>query len=270
MNIDFIPTLQVQRELYEKPRDMARFRWYIEQMLGDSADGDERDVQLPIGAVNPMGKAHCLDAVNALIAIDADGVAAAAALEAAVRLPDVGPAARIYVNVLDDCMGGWTNRIFSEFGLRYGSDFAIRANRTRRFYGVWCWTSEGYSIQRIRMLTFDTVYRAWHWLTRGAPHTLREMLALDHAAAGFAGDTAPILPADDLEYTRAVLAPLLDASDQPTCIAALFGDEAARSCGYPPLGLSPRAGQALAVWRAGGEFARLRQKEKEHGNDYAA
>lgn len=267
MNIDFIPTLQVQRELYEKPRDMARFRWYIEQMLGDSMDSDERDVQVPIGAVNPMGKAHCLDAVNALIAIDADGVAAAAAHEAAERLPDAGPAARIYVNVLDDRMGGWTNRIFSEFGLRYGNDFAIRANRARRFYGVWCWTSETYTAGQLRALTFDTVYRAWHWLTHGAPHMLREMLALDHAAARFAGETAPILLDDDLDYTREVLASLLDAGDQPTCIAALFGDDAARSCGYPPLGLSPRAGQALAVQRADDWLSR---KEEKHDNHYAA
>lgn len=247
MEFEFIPTLHVQRELYEKPRDMARFRWYIEQMLGDSDDSGKRDVQLPIGAVNPMGKAHCLAAVNELIAIGADGVAAVASREAAARLPDAGPAARIHVSVLDDRMGGWTNRIFSEFGLRYGNDFAIRANRTRRFYGVWCWTSETYTAAQLRTSTFDTVYRAWHWQTRGAPRTLREMLALDHEAAQFSGAQQPLLDADDLEYTRQVLAPYLDAGDQPTCIAALFGDDAARSCGYPPLGLSARAGQALAV-----------------------
>ena len=248
MEVEFILTLNVQRELYEKPRDMARFRWYIEQLLGGTGrDDDERDVQLPIVAVNPMGKEHCLAAVNALIAIDADGVAAAAAREAAARLSEMNASARVYVNLLDDRMGGWTNRIYSEFGLRYGTAFAMRANRKRRFAGVWCWTSEAYAAADIRVMTFDAVYRAAYWQTLGAPRTLREMLALDRGAAQFSGAQAPRLSADDLDYTREVLAPFLDASDQPTCIAALFGDEAARSCGYAPLGVSALAGQALAA-----------------------
>ncbi len=257
MEVEFIPTLQVQRELYEKPRDMARFRWYIEQMLGDSGDDGERDVRLPIGAVNPMGQEHCLAAVNALITIDADGVAAAAAREAAGRLPGTKASARVFVNLVDDLMGGWTDRIFAEFKNRYGDALSMRANRTRRFAGVWCWTSENYAAADIRAMTFDTVYRAAHWQTHGAPRILREMLALDHAAALFSGAREPALSADDLEYTREVLTPYLDASDQPTCIAALFGDEAARSCGYAPLGLSARAGQALAVQQGDGDFARL-------------
>ena len=32
MNINLIPTLHIQRQLYEMPRDMARFNWYVEQM----------------------------------------------------------------------------------------------------------------------------------------------------------------------------------------------------------------------------------------------
>ncbi len=247
MEVEFIPTLQVQRELYEKPRDVARFRWYIEQMLGDSDDGGERDVRLPISAVNPMGKEHCLTAVNALIAIDADGVAAAASRAAAARLPTVKDCARVFVNLVDDLLGGWTDRIFTEYKGRYGDEQTMRANRARRLAGVWCWTSEAYAAADIRAMTLDAVYRAAHWQARGATRTLREMLALDRDAARFSGAQEPMLGADDLAYTREVLAPYLDASDQPTCIAALFGDEAARSCGYPPLGLSVRAGQAMAL-----------------------
>ena len=73
------------------------------------------------------------------------------------------------------------------------------------------------------------------------------MLAFDRATALFSGDPGPTLDPDDLEYTRAVLAPLLDRDDYPTCFAAMMGDAAAIKQGYPPLGLSPRAGQALAL-----------------------
>jgi hypothetical protein len=41
-----------------------------------------------------------------------------------------------------------------------------------------------------------------------------------------------------------------DTRDFPTIFTCLFGDEAARSVGYPPLGLSPRAGLALACEEA--------------------
>ena len=39
----------------------------------------------------------------------------------------------------------------------------------------------------------------------------------------------------------------LDSVHYPTCIAALLGDEAARTLGYQPLGLSPYAGIAVAI-----------------------
>jgi hypothetical protein len=44
-----------------------------------------------------------------------------------------------------------------------------------------------------------------------------------------------------------VLAEYASNTDRATVIAALFGDTAARDLGYPPLGLSPRAGLALAA-----------------------
>jgi hypothetical protein len=47
-----------------------------------------------------------------------------------------------------------------------------------------------------------------------------------------------------------VVAPLLGASDRATAIASLFGDKAARDLGYPPQGLSERAGFALALHEA--------------------
>ncbi len=66
-------------------------------------------------------------------------------------------------------------------------------------------------------------------------------------ALRMAGSTAPTLDPDDLAYTHEVLASYLDKIDQPTLIAALYGDAAAHQLGYPPLGLSPRAGLALAL-----------------------
>ena len=62
-----------------------------------------------------------------------------------------------------------------------------------------------------------------------------------------AGCTAPVLDAEDLAYTREVLRSYLDADDMPTAVVCLFGDAAARTLGFTPLGLSPWAGLALAL-----------------------
>lgn len=64
------------------------------------------------------------------------------------------------------------------------------------------------------------------------------------AAAGCAG---PTLDAEDLAYTREVIAPFLGAPDRATVIACLFGDDAAHTLGYRAHGLSARDGLALAL-----------------------
>jgi hypothetical protein len=56
-----------------------------------------------------------------------------------------------------------------------------------------------------------------------------------------------VLDAEDIDYTREVLVPYLDADDMRTCIECLFGDEAGRTLGFTPRGLSPWAGLALAL-----------------------
>jgi hypothetical protein len=72
-------------------------------------------------------------------------------------------------------------------------------------------------------------------------------MAQEGYAMTMAGCSNPSLDEDDLEYTRAVIAPNLDTKDYPIVITSLFGDVAAAALGYPPLGLSERAGFALAL-----------------------
>ena len=80
------------------------------------------------------------------------------------------------------------------------------------------------------------------------------MLKQEGEAMAAAGCDEPALDPDDLAYTREIIEPWLAASDRPTVVACLYGDEAARRLGYRPLGFSPRAGLALAL-----DAARRRQ-----------
>jgi len=80
MLLEFLPTLEVHRELYSMPRGMERFRAYIARMTGGSGD-----LALPIAAMNPMGKEHMISAVEAWIACGAEEAAVEAVREAAQR-----------------------------------------------------------------------------------------------------------------------------------------------------------------------------------------
>jgi len=87
LKIQLVPLLQVQRDLYTIPRGGDRFRRYLEAMTGGT-----RDMVLPLALMNPMGKEHVADTLDALLAIDAEGVATSA-VEAARRHSEAPEAA---------------------------------------------------------------------------------------------------------------------------------------------------------------------------------
>jgi hypothetical protein len=94
------------------------------------------------------------------------------------------------------------------------------------------------------------IFRAAYVLEHGAAVNLAGMLAQEGHIMAKAGCSEPSLDAADLDYTREVLRPYLQATDLPTLIPCLFGDIAAHALGYPPQGLSLRAGLALALSEA--------------------
>ncbi len=110
------------------------------------------------------------------------------------------------------------------------------------------WSSEPASAQTVRETMRAAVYRTAHVQQHGPVTTLRSMMAQEGDALARAGCTSPQLDPDDLAYTRAVIAPALDATDMRTAVEYLFGDGAARALGFTPRGLSPWAGLALALY----------------------
>lgn len=238
MTLEYVPLLKVQRDLYDLPRGFERFREYLQTMTGGS---DE--LKLPLVAMNPMGKDHLPPFLDHLLAIDADGVGARALADAAAALVDEPGDYRACLVVSDDLKGGWTNRYASEFSYR----FEQRAMYRRAWLPAILWTSESYDATLVREEVQQCVYRVVHVQRHGPPSTLGEMLAQEGYAIRGAGSTVPRLENDDLSYTREVLREYMGATDRATLIAALFGDAAARELGYEPLGLSPRAGLALAA-----------------------
>jgi hypothetical protein len=190
--------------------------------------------------MNPMGKDHIPALIDEYISLDAEGIAQSAIADA--NSAD-DRAFKVGLVVSDDLKGGWTNRWASEFGHRIESGAFVK----RGFITGILWTSEPASATNVRESILTAIYRTEYLLTHPAPKTLREMLAQEGAAMARAGCTTPSLDDDDLAYTRSVIAPHLEAHDRATVIACLFGDVAANALGYPPQGLSARAGLALAL-----------------------
>jgi len=239
MRLEFVPLLQVERDLYRMPRGWERFRAYLQTLV----DPETKDLKLPLSAMNPMGKDHVPALLDQYLAFDADGLAARAVAEAESRLSNVEGEFKVALVILDDAMGGWTNRYSNELTARSGSKPLHR----RGWITCTLWTSETPSEQATREETLTAVYRAAHIQQHGFAATLREIMAQEGYAMAMAGCSKPSLDEDDLEYSRAVIAPNLDTKDYPTIITSLFGDAAAASLGYAPPGLSERAGFALAL-----------------------
>jgi hypothetical protein len=242
MEIDLVPLLKLERRLYETERGMERFRRYVEV-----ATGGGKDMELPpLAVLNPMGKEHVAAALDALIAIDADAIAAAAVAEAYRRLAGVSGSLLVGLVIVDDVAGGWTNRYLTEARQRLEGDAEVK----RGWASVLLWASEPPDPERVRQETLAAVFRSSYIRDHGLPRTLRQMMLQEGLAGAFGDVKPPIADRGRLAQIRQVIDPQRDTTDYPTAFACLYGDEAAVEVGYPPLDLPARAGFALAIHEA--------------------
>ena len=247
MTIEHVPLLAVQRELYARPRDRTRFEAYLDAMI--AKDGDN-DLKLPLAAMNPMAGPAAAARLEELIALDADGIVAAAVSELNAELADQpGGAMRLGLVLVDDRAGGWTHRASSDLDHRFGQ----AALRSRGWLDAWWWTSEPPTVEAIRAEVRRVAWRSTWNTVHGPAETLCACLRQEGEVLRAAGGWTTKLSKDELDYTGAVLAPLMESPLPNVAIAALFGDAAARSLGLAPLGLDENAGLAWAVRAAAGE-----------------
>jgi hypothetical protein len=266
MNLDYVPLLRVMREIQGIPRGqppdfngMKRFRHFVRRIFPRKKNGeiDENAVFLiPLLAINPMAKDHVTALLDAYLALDADDIGARVAAEVAAQLTHVPGDFKVGLIVADDLMGAGTNRYENEFAFRFGPAHLPSGGvkRSRWLKDVWLtgvlWSSEAASERAVREAILTAVHRVPYMLQHGPARTLREMLAQEGQVMALAGCCGPTLDMEDIAYTREVLVPFLDADDMRTCIECLFGDEAGRTLGFTPRGLSPWAGLALALYDA--------------------
>ncbi|MFC3834686.1 MULTISPECIES: hypothetical protein [Deinococcus] len=241
MPFTLVSTLPRLRAVYAVPRGPARFQAYIDAVVGGAQATADVAVP-PLVAANPMARGDAAAVLDAWLALDAEGVAADVLREAAAELDAPPTPVRVGLTLLDDEGGGWTDRLVNDAA-------RFRAGHTLAQTGwvsVPLWTSEPPSLAALRGSVREAAWRAVHVARTGDPRTLRAMLSQEGRAAAFAG-RLPTLDADDLAYTRAVIAPHLGSDHQPLTLAAFYGDPGARAWGYAPLGLSPWAGRDVGL-----------------------
>lgn len=240
MYIEPIALLQLERDLHDVPRGMERFREYIRALTND----DQTDVKYgPLGLMNPMGREHIAARLDELIALQAEALAVEAAATVMQRLTDIDGTFKHGWTICDDVQGGWTNRYTTDAALRFG-DYALASIKRGWLQTAW-WASVTPTVAQMREELLSSMYRGVYLSRHGAPQTLADVLRQEGEAAAFAG-MQPSLSADDLDYSRYVIAPLRESTDFTVWMAALYGDPAAHSLGYPPLGLTAFAGLAVA------------------------
>lgn len=240
MKLTYVPLLAEMRRLQAMPRDETRFREYLRTVLNERGD----DAEIPaLILANPMAKDHVTRLLDALLAGEIDVRAAGWTREAAEDFVDIPGEHRVSLVVIDDQAGGWTNRAAIDHGLR-----VHQLPSNKRFWIVApLWSSEPASAETARISIRAAIARAAWQTRRGPSKTLRAILEQEGAILAWAGASEPALPADELSYSRDLLAALGGAEDMPTQIAALFGDAAAATLGLSPLGLGPNAGLAVAL-----------------------
>jgi hypothetical protein len=186
-----------------------------------------------------MAKEHVPALLDAYLALGADAIASAAIARANA---DGEGSFRVALVVHDDLKGGWTNRFATEFSLRFESG----AMRKRGWIVAPLWTSEEPSPAAVEAAVLAAVHRTAFIVRNGEAATLGARMQQEGEALHRAGARVG-LDAEELAYTREVLAPHLDSASMPTTVVALFGDVAADSLSFPRLGLSPNAGLELAL-----------------------
>lgn len=246
------PILRELRALYDVPGVMPRFRAYTDLMTA----GPEF---LPLGAFSPMGQRQPAF-LEALLELDAEGEAARECRRIEAELAELPDSFRLLLVVLDEPRNGWTQRWLTDAEWRFQGKYDRLPQRSPaagfdRWVTVQLWTDTPPTRETVCRELRASVWRAAWQARHGFPRTLRQMLAQEGGAEQFAGEKQPLGTdeTDELAYTREVLTPLLDSDHWPTCFAALYGDDAARVAGFPPLGLNCRAGFGLAL-AAGGEL----------------
>lgn len=199
-----------------------------------------------LAAFNPMAGASAAAAVHALLALQTEDVAAVAA-QRALALYDWREPVTLAVVVATP--GMWTDRLATEVRHR------TNAERRDAHGEILLWADDSPSVEAIaRESAAEAVRTMWTSL-HGSANSLRAVLAREGLAYALAG--AATLHQPESARVSEALEVLGDSRTLGDIVAVMYGDAAAVTLGYTPLGLAERAGFGFAIEQAAGLIAKV-------------
>jgi hypothetical protein len=240
--VRLVPTLKQMEAIYHLSRDggaqSERFRAYLRLVP---------DVQA-LAAYNPMAGPPALDAVQTLLALDAEQRACQCAAEVQREADDRGPLTVIVVLL---SRGMWTDRLATELQMRAGG------NREPRTMTVAFWSREPIALADVERESRAEAVRAIRAAHCGPPRTVRELLACEGLAGAIAGPSGGELTEDATTRIRNAADVLGDSASMADMVGVLYGDEALAAMGWPTLDLPNRGGFRWAADRAAERIGRV-------------
>jgi len=247
MQFEVLPLLEIMLDFYQKPRNRGRFEDYLRLLYNK----DKNQLLLPLPLFNPMAKDHVIDKLGALKQLDLENLMGQAVQEVNTELKRLKlppQSIRFAFSLADDLRGGWTNRYSTD----YGNTFQAKGLLNRKFWTCIFWTSEHYDQQLLQHRIRQNLWRCVYQIQHHFPNTLFEHLAQEAfvqskiPGAVWEGDSARYALVLDFIKTHR------ENTDLPKLITFFYGDVAAESLGYAPLGIPKNTGFQLAerLWKA--------------------
>jgi hypothetical protein len=245
------PIINDLRAIYNLEGAMVRYWSYVDLMT------KRRHEQLPLGDFSPMGKRQA-DFLDKLIALGAEDIASEVCLGVCEELSS-DAIFRVMLVIVDEPKNGWTQRFLTDADWRFSKPRELSKKSQPKDFDRWVtvqlWTTDIDlepllpTPSHVRQKTRAAIFRAYWQQRQGYPSTLSEMIRQEGSVMKFSGETLSV-DQNALYSIKQVVTPLLDSIDFPTNFAAFYGDEAAISVGYEPLGLPPQAGFLLSLAEA--------------------
>jgi hypothetical protein len=237
------PTLETMETIYRLSRDggprSERFRAYVERV----------EHEWGLVAYNPMAGDAARQAVEALLRMDAESVAARAAAST-IALCDFDETITLAVVVRSS--GMWTDRLATEVEVRAAP---VQAPRNHGIVALW--SREPLHETTVARESIAEAVRVMSTSLHGSARTVAEFLHREGLAYALANATRP----GDAEDSHAIAAVtdaveiLADSTTLADVAGVLFGDPACDAMGWPRLGVPANGGYAWAVERAAGQLA---------------
>lgn len=229
MRFELFPILDRMLYFYGKPLNPQRFYDYLEIMQGGT-----KDLLVPIANFNPMAKDHVLEKLLELQKLDIEKVIQQelTLINKEIKNRKESSVFKVAFNLADDLKGGWTNRYSTD----YDNKYKLNALVSRNFCVTLLWSSEEYSIEKIKSRIRETCHRTICWLDHPKPKTLEDHINLERIIALKAKLNEPASDIDvqqmDAFYNEN------KATDNYTILLNfLYGDQASIHLGLAPVGI---------------------------------